>query len=56
MSGDLPGEVTFQGDAWTLCFDSRGIASAQMIITMKDGDGAYRQLEIMRGGILRTIQ
>ena len=56
LSANLPEGVAFQGDAWSLCFDSRGIASSQLTITLANDDGEDRRLEILRGGILRVVE
>ena len=55
MTVDLPQGVTVAGTAWSVCFDSRGIASENVVVTFDHPEFASRQLEVLRGGTTRWL-
>jgi len=40
-------------DGWSICFDSRGLASANMTLTLEHPRDGSRRIEVLRGGTLR---
>lgn len=53
MELELPRGVALSDTAWSVCFDSRGIASDNIMLTLNHEDFASRQFEILKGGLLR---
>ncbi len=49
----LPEGVTLTEDAWEVCFDSRGMASVNLILTLHHPRDGERAIEVLRGGTLR---
>ena len=56
LSGSLPDGVTFVGDAFSFCFDGRGIASGSTTVALANRAGQGRRLEVLRGGTLRWAE
>ena len=50
---DLPRGIVLDDTGWTLCYGSRGTASANLLIGLQDEDGAMRDIEVLRGGTTR---
>ena len=50
---DLPNGVTLTDTAWSVCFDSRGLASGEQTFSVQDVDGRNETIEIFLGGAVR---
>jgi type IV fimbrial biogenesis protein FimT len=53
---DLPEEVTFPDQSWTVCFSPRGVASANVVVTLSHPELGTRQVEVMLGGVSRVLE
>lgn len=51
----LPDGVTIQSEGWTVCFNSRGISSDNVVITLTHGGFGTRQVEVLLGGTTRVL-
>ncbi len=52
---DLPDLVTLTATDWSVCFNSRGLSSENLVITLQHPDRGSRRLELLRGGVLRWL-
>jgi len=52
---NFPAQVDLVETDWSVCFDNRGIASENLVLTLQHPDHGSRQLEILRGGLLRWL-
>jgi len=55
MDLDLPEEVTLADTSWTVCFSSRGAASANVVVTLNHPRTGSAQVEVFRGGSARIV-
>jgi prepilin-type N-terminal cleavage/methylation domain-containing protein len=51
----LPDLVTLTDTAWSVCFNSRGIASTALLVTLDHPDFQPRDVEVMLGGAIRRV-
>lgn len=49
---ELPAGVALSG-GWNVCFDSRGYATSNAVVTATDRDGRTDRVEVMLGGAVR---
>ena len=52
---ELPRDVALAATDWSVCFDSRGIASDNIVVTLNHPDHEPVQLEVLKGGTLRWL-
>ncbi len=52
---ELPDLVTLTATDWSVCFNSRGLSSENLVITLQHPDRGSRRLELLRGGVLRWL-
>jgi len=52
---DLPRGVTMTDTSWSSCFDSRGLAGANLRITLVHPEYHSRQVEVLLGGAARVV-
>ncbi len=51
---DLPLGASFSNTSWSTCFDPRGLANANITVTIRDDEsGATRDVEVFLGGAVR---
>ena len=50
---DLPRGVSLAATGWSVCFNSRGIASANQTISLVHEQDGTQALEVLRGGVVR---
>jgi len=55
VSSDLPRDVTLGDTAWSLCFNSRGIASQNVTLTVQQAGRPTRIVEVLLGGTARIV-
>ncbi len=55
MQLDLPPGVELLETSWSVCFNSRGLASDNVVLTLQHPEAGQRQLEVLRGGIMRWL-
>jgi prepilin-type N-terminal cleavage/methylation domain-containing protein len=53
MELDLPRGVTLSDTDWSVCFNSRGTASDNVVLSLEHSDHAAQGLEILMGGAVR---
>ena len=53
MELELPDEVTLADTSWTVCFSSRGAASANVVVTLNHPRTGSEQIEVFTGGSAR---
>ena len=53
---DLPDSVTFPDPSWVVCFSPRGVASANVVVTLSHPDLGTRHVEVMLGGVSRVLE
>jgi prepilin-type N-terminal cleavage/methylation domain-containing protein len=51
----LPDLVTLTDTSWSVCFDTRGIASSGLLVTVDHPDFYPRVVEVMLGGAVRRV-
>jgi hypothetical protein len=51
----LPSGVSLTDTAWSICFDTRGIASDNLILTIDHPQYQARTLEVLKGGTVRWL-
>lgn len=51
----FPDRVTMTNTAWSVCFDSRGLADANLTITLVHPEYRGRQVEVLLGGAARVV-
>ncbi len=54
LSLRLPAKVTFDNTSWSSCFSSRGLASSDSEILMRDTEGNSKTIELFLGGAVRV--
>ena len=54
IRAELPQGVTLDRTNWSVCFDSRGISDANVVVTLAHADFGSRQVEILLGGGTRV--
>jgi hypothetical protein len=52
---ELPDRVTLTDTSWSVCFNSRGIASSGLVLTVDHPDYQPRRVEVMLGGAVRRM-
>jgi len=50
---DLPNHVSMPDTSWSICFDSRGLASGAETFVLEDADGRNETIEVFLGGAVR---
>ncbi len=55
MTQGIPDDIALSPTNWKVCFDSRGVASSSVTITMKHPKYDPKQLQIMLGGSTRWL-
>ncbi len=55
MAQSVPDDIGLSPSNWIVCFDSRGVASSSVTITMTHPDYDPKQLQIMLGGSTRWL-
>jgi len=55
MELDFPDEVTLTDTTWSVCFSSRGAASANVVVTLNHPRTGSRQIEVFTGGSARIV-
>ncbi len=53
---DLPDQVTLTQQDWQVCFDTRGLASTNLVATLDHPRYASRSIEVLLGGASRIVQ
>ena len=53
---ELPEEVELSATTWSLCFNSRGLASSNLTITLQQDQFGTRDIEVLLGGTSRVLQ
>jgi hypothetical protein len=53
MDLELPAGVTVSPTDWSVCFNSRGTASNNVVLVLDHPDHPSRSLEILMGGAVR---
>ena len=53
---ELPEGVEMSSTAWTLCFNSRGLASSNLTISLQHDQFGARDIEVLLGGTSRVLQ
>lgn len=53
---DLPADVRLDSTAWTVCFTSRGVSNANVVITLNHPQHGTRHIEVLLGGTTRVFQ
>jgi len=51
----MPDGVTIVTEGWTVCFNSRGISSDNVVIELSHADYGARKVEVLLGGTTRVI-
>lgn len=52
---ELPRDVTMTDTGWTVCFNSRGLASGNLTITLVHPQYRFRRVEVLLGGAARVV-
>jgi prepilin-type N-terminal cleavage/methylation domain-containing protein len=52
----FPRGVTMTDTTWSACFNSRGLANANLVITLMHAEYDPKQVEILLGGAARVLQ
>jgi hypothetical protein len=51
----LPPGVTLASTSWSICFNNRGLADANLQVTLKHPEEGSQQVEVLRGGAARVM-
>lgn len=51
----LPRQVTMTDTSWSVCFNSRGLADTNVVLTVTHPDSGSLQVEVLRGGATRVL-
>lgn len=54
IRAEMPDRVTLDPTSWSVCFDSRGIADSNVVVTLSHADFGSRRVEILLGGGTRV--
>lgn len=52
----LPSGATLSDTTWTVCFNSRGLPDANLVVTLQDVDGRTKDVEVYLGGAVKVTQ
>jgi type IV fimbrial biogenesis protein FimT len=52
----FPRQVTMTDTSWSVCFNSRGLASTDLVVTLTHPEYQTRQVEVMLGGAARVVE
>lgn len=52
---ELPEGVVIQEEGWFVCFNSRGISSDNVVVTLAHASFGSRQVEVLLGGTTRVL-
>jgi len=52
----MPDGVTIVTEGWVVCFNSRGISSDNVVVTLSHEDFGTRQVEVLLGGTTRVLE
>jgi len=52
---ELPEGVAIQEEGWAVCFNSRGISSDNVVVTLAHASYGTRQVEVLLGGTTRVL-
>jgi hypothetical protein len=55
MELELPQGVAFDSTSWSVCFGSRGISSANVVVTLTHPEEGSVQVEVLVGGTTRVV-
>jgi hypothetical protein len=55
MEVELPEGVTLDATAWSVCFNSRGTSSLNVVVTLEHPDQGQQTLEVLLGGSVRWL-
>jgi len=55
MELEFPDEVTLADTSWTVCFSSRGAASANLVVALNHPRTGSKQVEVFTGGSARIV-
>jgi prepilin-type N-terminal cleavage/methylation domain-containing protein len=55
LSAALPTGVTMSPSSWSVCFDSRGISTANVVVTLAHKTYGTRSVEVLFGGTSRVL-
>jgi hypothetical protein len=51
----LPPDVALASTSWSVCFNSRGLADANLQVTLNHPEEGSQQVEVLRGGASRVM-
>jgi prepilin-type N-terminal cleavage/methylation domain-containing protein len=51
----LPRQVAMTDTGWSVCFNSRGLADSNLVISLTHPSAGSRQIEVLRGGAARVL-
>ena len=52
---ELPRQVTMTDTSWSVCFNSRGLADSNLVVSLTHPSAGSRQVEVLRGGAARVL-
>lgn len=52
---ELPRQVTMTDTSWSVCFNSRGLADSNLVVSLTHPSAGSRQIEVLRGGAARVL-
>jgi hypothetical protein len=55
LSSTLPAGVTMSPTSWSVCYSSRGISTANTVVTLSHSTLGTRRIEVLVGGATRVI-
>jgi prepilin-type N-terminal cleavage/methylation domain-containing protein len=53
---ELPREVTMTDTSWSVCFNSRGLSDANVVLTVTHPVSGSLRIEVLRGGAARVLE
>lgn len=53
---ELPEGVAIQEEGWAVCFNSRGISSDNVVVTLAHASSGSRRVEVLLGGTTRVLE
>ena len=51
----LPDGVALDDTSWSICFDTRGLASENLVLTIDHPRYEPRSIEVLKGGTVRWL-
>jgi len=55
LSLTLPAAVTMTSTSWQVCFSSRGVSDANVLVTLQHPTNGSRKVEVLFGGTTRIV-